>query len=90
MHLKILSFLITCNLNAKYISHKIYFRVLIYILTLKKPVFIKSINQKKKKIPINFITYYRKVIKLVPNINYCLLQFDALIFFRGRLHGVST
>ena len=46
---------------------------------------------KKKNTPIYFNTNYRMEMKLVPIImDYCLLQFDALIFFFGvRLHGGS-
>ena len=39
--------------------------------------------------PVNFKTNCRRVIKLTPiNMDYCLLQFHALIFFSAiRLHG---
>ena len=39
-------------------------------------------QNEKKKTPVNFNTNYRGEIKLIPiNMNYCLLQFDALKFF---------
>ena len=48
-------------------------------------------SRSKKNIYINSNTNYRKEMKFVPiNMDYCLLQFDALIFFLGvRLHGGS-
>ena len=48
-------------------------------------------QKNKKKTHIYFNTNYRTEMKLVPiNMDYCLLQFDALIFFLGvRLHGVT-
>ena len=37
-----------------------------------------------KKKPINFNTNYRREMKLVPiNMDYCVLQIDALKTFRG-------
>ena len=49
----------------------------------------KKKNKKKKNIPINYNTNYRRQMKLVPiSMDYRLLQFDALKFFlRVRLHG---
>ena len=46
-------------------------------------VCIQSVKKKKKQsTPINFNTNYRRQMKLIPiNMDYCLLQFDALIFF---------
>ena len=38
-------------------------------------------KQKKRNIPINFDTNYRRDMKLIPvNMDYCVLQFDALKF----------
>ena len=41
--------------------------------------------------PINSNTKYHRGMKLIPiNMDYCLLQFDAVKFFLcARLHGVS-
>ena len=49
----------------------------------------RSKKEKKKNTRIHFYTNYRTEIKLVPiDIDYCLLQFDALKFFLGvRRHG---
>ena len=53
-----------------------------------------TVGQKKKKrnTPICFNTNYRLEMKLAPNImDYCLLQFNTLHFFRGAsTYGVST
>ena len=51
-----------------------------------------KVDQKKWNTPINFNANDRREIKLVPlNIDYCLLQFDALNFFLGvRVHGRSV
>ena len=52
-----------------------------------------TIGQKKKRnIPIYFKLNYRTEMKLVPLImDYCLLQFDGLNFFRNAsAWGVST
>ena len=49
-----------------------------------------SLSKKKKRtIPVNSNTSYRREMKLIPiNIHFCLLQFDALKFFPGvSLHG---
>ena len=48
-----------------------------------------SSSKKKRNTPIYFNTNYRREMKLVPIImNYCLLKFNALIFFLSvRLHG---
>ena len=50
--------------------------------------YVQSVK-KKKNIPINFNTNNRRDMKLVPiNLDYCLLQFDALKYFVGvQLHG---
>ena len=43
-------------------------------------------NRSKKQITPNSNTNYRREIKLIPfNMDYCLLQFNALIFFLGHL-----
>ena len=53
-----------------------------------------TVGQKKKwNIPTYSKTNYRREMKLIPiNMDYCLLYFDALIFFLGVLSslGVST
>ena len=50
-----------------------------------------SQSKKKRNIPSNFNTNYRKEMKLVQiNMDYCLLSFDAFKFsLGGRLHGRS-
>ena len=56
------------------------------------PLHTSTINQKNNtKTFTNFNTNYCRDMKLVPiNMDYCLLQFDALIFFLGvRLHRGS-
>ena len=62
-------------------------------IRLKKVVTIKKciVGPKKKNSPINFNTSYRKEIKLIPiDMDYYLLQFDALIFkLRIRLYWGS-
>ena len=41
-----------------------------------------TVGEKKKNVPINTNTNYRREMKLVPiNMHYCLLQFDALKLF---------
>ena len=56
--------------------------------------FLSSFNRlKKKNTPISCNTNYRREMKLIPfNMDYCLLQLDALnIFSEFRLHvGGST
>ena len=46
-------------------------------------------QEKQKKNPINFNANYRREIKFISiNMDYCLLQFDAMNFFlEVRLHG---
>ena len=45
-----------------------------------------TVGQKKWNTPINSVTNYRREMKLTPiNMDYCLLQFDALKFFL-RIH----
>ena len=50
-----------------------------------------SVGKKKGggSTPINFNINYRREMKLISiDVNYCLLEFDALKFFLGgRLHG---
>ena len=59
-----------------YNSNKIY---QLFILILN----VQSIEE-KKNIPINSNTYYHREMKLVPiNMDYYLLQFDALKFVLG-------
>ena len=52
---------------------------------------IQSVKKRKTKrnTPVYSNTIYRREMKLVPiNVDYCLLQVDALKFFLGvRLHG---
>ena len=69
--------------------------------TVRYNVYFKigAVDKKKKKKteqPINFNTNYRGEMKLIPiNMDYCLLQFDALKFFlwvclqRGSLSSVN-
>ena len=48
-----------------------------------------SRSKKKKNTPTNFYVNYRREMKLAPiNMDYCLLQSDALKFF--RLNGVVS
>ena len=51
----------------------------------------KNYSRSKKKKTINSNTNYRRKMKLVPiDMDYCLLQFDALKFLLGiHLHGRS-
>ena len=55
----------------------------------------QSIKKIKNKIkikehPINYNANYHREMKLVPiNMDYCLLQFDALKFFLGVLQGAG-
>ena len=51
-----------------------------------------TVDQKNRNTPINSNTNYRREMKIIPiNMDYCLLQFDALQFFLGvRLHGGSA
>ena len=45
---------------------------------------VLSVRKKEKNTPINYNTKYCRENKLVPaNMDYCLLQFDALNFFLG-------
>ena len=55
-------------------------------------VCMNSPVKKKRNTLINSNTNYRREMKLMPvNMDYCLLQFDALIFFLGvHLHGRSV
>ena len=48
-------------------------------------------KEKKKNTPINFVANYQREIKLISiNMDYFLLQFDALKFFVWvHLHGRS-
>ena len=48
-----------------------------------------AVGHKKRNTFINSYTNYCREMKPVPiNVDYCLLQFDALIFVLGvRLHG---
>ena len=50
-----------------------------------------TVGPKKKIIPINFNTNSRREMKLIRNnMDYCLLEFNALKFFLGvHLHGGS-
>ena len=53
---------------------------------------VQSVKKKKKgNTFINFNANYRREMKLIPiNLDYCLLQFDAIKFFLGvRLYGGS-
>ena len=58
-----------------------------------KYLYVQSIKKKK---PINSNTRYRRKVKLVPiNMNYCLLQFDALksfliLIFQGKPPNLTT
>ena len=58
---------------------------------LKKDMYQSDKIYKKKNTPNNTNTNYRTEMKSVPlNMDYYLLQFDALKFFLGvRLHGGS-
>ena len=58
-------------------------------------MYSRSNKKIKKKIGtslFNFNTNNRREMKFIPiNMDYCLLQFDALNFFLGvRLHGRSV
>ena len=53
---------------------------------------LKKKKKKKREMPINFNANYRREMKHVPiSMDYCLFQFDTLIFFfRVRLYGESA
>ena len=64
---------------------------LFVLCTVKKN---KNKNRKKKKRnnSINSVRNYRREMKLIPiDVDYCLLQFDALKIFLGvHLHGIGS
>ena len=48
---------------------------------------VKEKKEKKRNTSINFTVNYRREMKLIPmNMDYYLLQFDALKFFLGVLY----
>ena len=94
-------FIICCCLCTLRISNLAIFDYCSSVNNLtkrKKNIHICTVGQKKIKnknknpeIFINFNTNSRREIKLVPiNMDYCLLQFDAIKYFLGvHLHGGS-
>ena len=62
------------------------------ITDTRKKIIVQLVKNIKQNIPINSNANYRKEMKFVLiDMDYCLLEFDALNFFLGvRLHGVSS
>ena len=53
-------------------------------MQIKRQPYTFDNNKKKKNTPNNFNTNYRRKMKLAPvNMDYCMPQFNALIFFTG-------
>ena len=96
-------FFLKIEFEKQCFKHKLFLKALISIFKiLLSPndlyyyIFIHThtyicvqLAKKKRKTPINSNTNYRREIKLIPiNMDYCLLQFDAVKFFLGvHLHG---